>query len=286
MATILVVGGTGLIGAPVARQLQAAGHAVRVLTRNPEPAQARFGPGFDVRGGDVEDPRALAAALFGCEGVHLSLDGGRDPDLERRGMTAIARAARDLGVSQITYLSGATVDPRHAWYAGTQAKLAAEEALRASGVPFTIFRATFFMESLARYVRDGRASVVGAQPHRWHWVAASDFGRMVARAFETPAAAGQTLTVAGPEALTLREALTRYVALAHPGLAVNTLPLWLAGLFAALSPKGELAARLPFFRYTEQVGESGDPAPANALLGAPRLTLEAWTRQRLAEADA
>lgn len=280
MSTILVIGGTGLIGEPVARALQAAGHDVRILSRRAEEAQTRFGPGFDLRAGDAEDPRALAAALFGCDGVHISLDGGRDPDLERRAVVQVASGARELGVKRITYLSGATVDPRNAWFAGTRAKLDAETALRESVVAHTIFRATFFMEALSRYVRDGRATIIGVQPHPWRWVAADDFGRMVARAFETPAASGRTLTIAGPEALTLRAALQRYVGIAHPGLKVGGLPLWAARLLATFTPQSELATRLPFFRYTERVGECGDPAEANALLGAPATTLDAWARAR------
>jgi len=280
MSTILVIGGTGLIGEPVARALQAAGHDVRILSRRATEAQTRFGPAFDLRAGDAEDPRTLAAALFGCDGVHISLDGGRDPDLERRAVVQVASAARELGVKRITYLSGATVDPRNAWFAGTRAKLDAEAALRESVVAHTIFKATFFMEALPRYVRSGRATVIGAQPLPWRWVAADDFGRMVARTFETPAAAGRTLTIAGPEALTLRAALERYVAIVHPGLKVGGLPFWAAGLLATFSPQSELATRLPFLRYTERVGECGDPADANALLGAPRTTLDAWARAR------
>ena len=85
METVLVVGGTGLLGQPVARRLAADGHQVRILTRRPEAAKERFREAaIAVFGGDVEDPSALEDAMTGCSGVHLSLDGAGDWDLERR----------------------------------------------------------------------------------------------------------------------------------------------------------------------------------------------------------
>lgn len=275
---ILVIGATGMLGEPVTRQLHAAGHSIRVFTRNVEAAKAKFGADYEIVAGDVENPASLAAALQGCHGAHISLNTGPDLDQERRGMTNAAVAAARAGVQRITYLSGATVAPENTWYAGTKAKLAAEEALAACGVPYTIFRATFFMESLPRYVRGNRASFFGSQPHPWHWVAAADYARMVARAYATPAAANKTLTIHGPQPWTHRQALETYCAVVHPGVKVGALPFWMASLMAGLSRDQAMQAALSFFRYTERVAESGDPAEANALLDAPTTTLEQWSR--------
>ena len=98
---ILVIGGTGMLGEPVARQLQTAGFGVRVLTRRPQKARALFPAPFEVVAGDVDDPPSLAAGLAGCKGVHINLHGLFDPDLERRGAEAVARAACQAGVQRI-----------------------------------------------------------------------------------------------------------------------------------------------------------------------------------------
>ena len=42
MEGILILGGTGLLGAPVARRLQADGFPVRLLARDPDKARAIF----------------------------------------------------------------------------------------------------------------------------------------------------------------------------------------------------------------------------------------------------
>jgi uncharacterized protein YbjT (DUF2867 family) len=84
-------------------------------------------------------------------------------------------------------------------------------------VPSTIFRPTYFMETLPRQVRGSQAVVLGRQPHPFHLVAVADFARMVSRALAAPASAGQRLDVHGPEALTIAEALRIYGERLAPG---------------------------------------------------------------------
>jgi hypothetical protein len=52
----------------------------------------------------------------------------------------------------------------------------------------------------------------------------------------------------------------------------------MASLIVRLARDRELAAALPFFRYSEVIAEAGDPAEANALLGAPTTSLEQWCK--------
>lgn len=278
--TILVIGGTGMLGEPVARRLRAVGHPVRILTRSVDKARAGFGAEYEVVAGDVEDAASLDAALTGCQGVHINLEGGLDPDLERRGAHNVVAAAAKAGVGRVTYLSGTSVTKENCWYAGTRAKFEAEAAIRASGVPYTVFQATFFMETLPRFVRGTRASILGGQPHPWRWVAAADYARMVAKAYATPEAAGRTLHVFGPQPWTMRQALQTYCAIARPDAKVGAVPFWMATALAGLTRDKTLQAAVPFFRYSEQVAEAGDAAEANALLGAPTTTLEAWCRSQ------
>ncbi|MEI6620530.1 MAG: SDR family NAD(P)-dependent oxidoreductase [Actinomycetes bacterium] len=277
--TILVVGGTGLIGSAVAQRLAADGHQVRILTRNPDQACSRCDRNFEIVCGDVTDPAAVQIAVAGCSGVHISLDGGLNPDVERIGAENIVAACLEQGVERITLLSGASVRQENAWYPGTKAKLGAESAVATSGIPYAVFRATFFMESLPRFVQGKRAALVGKQPNPWHWVSAADFAAMISEAFATPTASG-TFTVLGPQAMTMQEALTIYCATLEPSPKVSVLPLPIASLMARLQKSGPLAAVLPFFRYLQVATEAGDPTEANAEFGRPTTTLEQWCAER------
>jgi uncharacterized protein YbjT (DUF2867 family) len=275
---ILVIGGTGMLGEPVARRLQAEGFGVRMLSRDPGKARTRFQPPFEVAAGDVENSASLEAALDGCQGVHINLHGLFDPDLERRGAEAVAQAASLAGLQRITYLSGASVCQENTWFPDTQARLLAEEVIRTSGVPYTIFRANFFMETLHNLVRGKMLLQIGKHPHPYQWVASADYAGMVAKAYATPQAANRILYVCGPQSLTMRQALQVLQRTAYPSYRIVYLPLWAAGLIARLGWRRELQSVLPFFEYCEKVEIflSGSPDEANALLDAPATTLEAW----------
>jgi len=280
-ATILVVGACGMLGEPVARRLAADGHAVRVMSRDRDRAAARFGEGFEAVGADVEDAESLRDAMEGCTGVHLNLSGGGDWDLERRGAEVASRVARELGVRRLTTISGASTCEENAWFPGTRAKLAAERAIAASGVQFTIFRCTMFMELLPTLVRDGKAMVLGHQPVPWHWVAGTDYAAMVSKAYATPESAGKTLHVYGPEAWTFEEALRIYQPICAPDTTITKMPFWALRLISWMPGNGELRrVGLPIMRYFTKVKEIGDAAEANALLGAPMTTVHAWSEAR------
>jgi len=274
-----------MLGEPVARQLQRDGYSVRVLTRNPERARAKLGGSFDFVRGDVLDISSLERAIAGCLGIHISLRGGPGAkDFERvehHGTANIARVSTKAGVKHLTYLSGAAVFEEYSFHHLVRGKLQAESAIRESGVPYTIFCATHFMESLSRFIRGGRAVIIGRQPHPLHWLAASDYARMVSKAFRIDEAKNKRFFVFGPEALTTLEALKIYCSIVHPGVNISSMPIWLLSLIGKLSFNAELQFIADLMRFFEEVGEGrGEPEEANRLLGAPTTTLEQWCRER------
>ena len=286
---ILVVGATGMLGEPVARRLSSDGYSVRVLVRSPQRAEERLGEGFEIVEGDVERPETVVAALQDCDGVHVNLAGGPDVEsydrIEHRGTANVATAAAQVGVGRISYLSGASVSGENAWFYTTKAKFQAEAAIHASGVPYSIFRATWFHESLPLFVRNGKAMVMGKQVHPWRWVAAKDYARMVSTAFRMPEAANQTFYVLGPEAYTLEDALRIYCERVEPDAQLKRVPLFFLGIMARLTRNALLGDVTRLMRYFERAREGGDPTETNALLGAPSTTLEEWCAERTYESQ-
>lgn len=146
LLVILITGATGFIGRALLRQLLAAGREVRIAL-HPSRLTPRLPRGvpLDVTLVSLADERAIRAALKGVEVVfHLasSESRGKDADLfavDIRGTEALARLAAEAGVKRLVYLShlGAS---RAAGYPLFKAKGIAEEHIRRSGVPHTIFR--------------------------------------------------------------------------------------------------------------------------------------------------
>ncbi len=278
---ILVIGGTGRLGEPVARMLAAEGYEIRIFSRSEARARERFPGDFEIAEGDVLDVPSLERAITGCTGVHVSIDGHGDWETERKGTGNIARVAATQGVERVTLISGASTCEENVWFPMTRAKLEAENALRRSVIPFTIFRCTMFMELLPTFVREGRALVIGKQPAPWHWVAADDYARMVARSYATDAAAGKTFYVYGPEALRMEQAVDRYRAACVPEAKLVKVGFGIMSVVARFPRKAELRkVGLPLMRYFSKVREIGDSAEADAMLGKPATTLEEWCRAR------
>lgn len=283
--SVLVVGGSGMLGRPVVEALLAAGHRVRVLGRSGETIRAAFGDRVEAMVGDVRHPAVAAAAVAGMTAVHLNLRAGSPAEfatLEAAGAASVAAAARAAGVARLGLLSGAGIEAGDPRLLPVAAKQAAEAALVASGVPFTLFRATHFMESLDLFVRGGSATIPGRQPHRYHYLAATDYARMVVAAYASPAAERQALTLLGPQPLTMREALEVYIRDLHPGLKLATAPLPLLRLVARLTGKADLAHAVVLFDAFSRLPETGDREPADRLLGAATTTLAAWCAARRA----
>jgi uncharacterized protein YbjT (DUF2867 family) len=281
MRKILVLGGTGLLGTPVARRLQADGFAVRLLARDPAKARAVFDESFEIVPGDVTNVDSLEKAQVGCDGVHISIAGPAELPAAQN----VAALAPALGLERITYISGATAVEENRWFPMTAQKLAAEEAIRACGVPYTVFCPSWPMEMLPRYARGGQPLMIGDRPLPAHWFAADDLARMISAAYRRDQAANKKLFIHGPEVVTAVDALERYCRAFHPEVeSVPLMPIEAARAAAAASGNQMLGFFAELMAYFDQAGERGDPTEANELLGAPTTTLDAWIAQRKRQA--
>lgn len=277
--TILVIGGTGTLGQPVARCLRDEGFRVRIMTRDDRKAREMFDDSFEVFAADPTDTNCVEEALHGCHGVHISLP----TEVEQQVAETVAKLAAKHGIERISYISGRTVAEETRWFPMTNRKFLAELAIRESGVPYTIFCPTWFMESLPLFVVQGRASVIGKQPCPYHWVAADDYARMVSRAYghEGVVAANKRFIVLGPEAIGMREALERYCAVFHPDIKqVSTTSLWLVRLLASVTRNQQLKGAVEMMAYFDKVGEGDKSARVDDVLGTPTTTLDMWLWKR------
>ena len=278
--TILVVGGTGRLGRPVAEQLRVDGYRVRILTRDAEAAAERFGEGFEIVSGNTTDTESLESAMSGCAGVHINLRG----EAELTGAVNIAASASEAGIRRISYISGATVCQEDRWFNMIDRKYRAEEAIADSGVSYCIFRPTWFMEILPHFVVGDRASMIGRNHGSYHFLAADDYARMVSRSYREDGAANKRLTIFGPEALSVQDAIGRYLGKLHPGAkGLTFLPTGFVRFLATVTFRKGLKDLVRHMSYFERTGETGDPSEANTILGAPQTTLDDWIRKRAEE---
>ena len=276
--TILVIGGTGMLGKPVAQQLKADGFNVRLLVRNPEKAKKIFGDGYELIQGDVDNVASLSAALTGVDGVHISLKGGpTEADFERMDHFAvrdISKIAKEKNVGRVTLISAYAVSEEKADTPESRSKVRGEAALKSSGVPYTIFRASWFMETLPLFVQGKSISLIGKQIHPLHWIAAEDYARMVSKSYQTEETLNKELYIFGPEAYTMGEAMKIYAD--HAGVKVSPMSTQMLAVLGTLTFNTEWKGMAVLMKHYENWGEDGSPEEANRLLGAPQVTLREW----------
>lgn len=193
MTTILVTGATSGPGVPLVEKLRAADHEVRAMSRTP-------GDGRVVA--DLSTGTGLDAALTGAEVVvHLATNRRQDlPDTER-----LLAAALAAGVRHVVFLSIVGVDRIPYFY--YRDKVAIEQALESSGLPFTILRATQFHSFPGEILGmlGGRLFVRGVkiQP-----IGVIDTATRLAE-LATAAPAGRVADIGGPEILDASDILAR-----------------------------------------------------------------------------
>lgn len=211
-APVLVTGGTGGLGGHVVPLLLAAGHRVRILSREPRQDQT----GVTNAVGDLDSGKGVSDAVAGVELVVHLAGAAKGDDVKAR---ALVEAARGAGVRHLVYISvvGAERVPvtsavDRAMFGYFASKRSAEEIVVHSGLPCTTLRATQFHTLVFDTVRAMcRLPVVPVpaglrfQPVDPAVVAA----RLVELALGPPA--GLVPDVGGPEVLALSELTRSYL---------------------------------------------------------------------------
>jgi uncharacterized protein YbjT (DUF2867 family) len=197
--TVLVAGATGRTGRLVVQDLAAHGYRVRALVRDFKKAQELLGDKVEYAEGDVRDRKSIDAALKGVDAIVSTIgaamkDPANSPEFVDYGGTKnLAEAAAAAKVRQIVIESsaGATQkdNPLNRMFNNVLVwKFQGEEAVRRSGVPYTIVRPGGLLdkpggEKVLTFQQGDKAS--GA-------VSRADVATVLRMALEIPAARNRT----------------------------------------------------------------------------------------------
>jgi uncharacterized protein YbjT (DUF2867 family) len=196
---VLIAGASGQVGSRLAALLGDKGHDVVAASRS--------------NGVDAFSGAGLDAAMKGVDVVvDVTNARTRDPEELRRFFEAstrnLAAAGRKAGVAHHIALSvvGADAMPDSPYMRG---KIAQEQAIAAGGIPYTILRATQFFEFVAGFAEafatDGEVRLPDA---RMQPIAVDDVATALAR-LSGDAPSNGVREVGGPEAMTIRDAVSR-----------------------------------------------------------------------------
>lgn len=201
---IFVTGATGTIGSSTVKALKARGARFKVGTRSPDKLK---GSGVDAVAFDWDKPETYASALQGVEKVFILTPLS---DKQTEYTQALVDAAKKAGVKHLVKLSVMGADAEPGIFLGRQHK-ASENAMKASGLAWTMLRPTFFMENFVNfYGVDPKKDSQVYLPHgqgKAAWVDGRDIGEVAAAVMTTPGHEGKVYDLTGPEALGAQEVL-------------------------------------------------------------------------------
>jgi nucleoside-diphosphate-sugar epimerase len=297
--TVLVTGSDGFVGRHLVPYLAQLGYRVIAASRTP----ARF-ENLDITGAalpDLSQPFDWRPLLRQCDAViHLAgIAHKTGPhDLHDRvnhlASAELARAAVECGIKHLILISSIAAqsgvssdcevtedDPPAPVSAYGRSKLAAEAAVRAAGVPFTILRPVVIYGdgekgNFATVHRIARLPIplpIGALTAQRSILSIANFCSAVAAALTNPRMRGETFIVADPAPVTVPDLVSRYrVSLGRPPRLFPVPEKWLELLLKAAgqSATWERLGRPLVARPAKLIGMGWKPAepPSRAPLEA------------------
>jgi len=197
--SILVTGGTGTVGSAVVKELVAKGADVKVLTRDP----AKLAAHKEVTAvqGNLLEPATVRRVFDGADSVFLLNPVSQTEASEALMAITGMRLAK---VKHIVYLSVHHTE-KAAWLPHFGSKVGVEEALKVSGIPFTILRPNNFYQN--DYWFKDVLLQFGVYPQPLGSLGLSrvdvrDIAEAAAIALTTGGHEGQSYDLVGPEAVT------------------------------------------------------------------------------------
>ncbi len=237
---IAITGGTGFVGGHLARALHGAGHGVRIVARGADRRDlaVRALPGVTFHPVGTGDEERLAAAFAGCAvvvhcaGINRERGEQSYRQVHVEGTRCVIAAVRRAGVRKLVYVSFLRARPS----CGSgyhESKFAAEELVRGSHLAYTILKpgviygpGDHMLDHLSHAFHTFPVfALVGFRRKQVAPLAVEDFVRVLQAAVDDRLS-GQTVSVVGPEQMSLTEAVRRVARAVGRRPAMFPLPLW------------------------------------------------------------
>ena len=209
---VFVTGGTGFVGNEIVLQLLTAGHTVHCLVRPGSEEKLRHKNNITIHYGDVSDLESLSKGMDGCEAVvHLV---GIIREFPGKGITFaklhteatrnVLQAASQCGIRRYLQMSanGTRANAETGYH---KTKWQAEEAVRNSGLDWTIFRPSLiygkdgeFITMMSDLVRKlPVVPVIGDGKYRMQPVSVKQVADSFVKSLSRPETIGETYHLGG-----------------------------------------------------------------------------------------
>ena len=234
-----------MLGKPVAKELMLHSFDVSLLARDINKTKQIF-PDAKIIEGNVFDKKSLLKAFVGIETLYLSLSVEQSSkksqqQTEREGMDNIIFAAKETGIKRIAYLSSLV----H-FYNGMNGfewwvfniKQNASDRIKASGISYSIFYPSTFMETFPYQMMMGKKiALIGKSEMPMWFIAAADYAKQVAKSFSISGDENKEYIIQGQQSFTFEEAGKIFIENYSKTLKIIRLPVGVLKFFGKFSQK-------------------------------------------------
>jgi uncharacterized protein YbjT (DUF2867 family) len=284
MIRIAFIGATGRLAPVVINEMINNGMYVRALVRNRNKAMKLLPNSVEIADANLEDVNALVSGLNGIDYVYLNLstespDSTFQPELD--GVSNIIKACKQCGIKRIFKISGLGAFRKDFAQGKTifvnEIRIKGQELIRSSGIPYTFFHPSWFMETLEFMFQQGN-NIKGFKPinHPIHWIAGKDYSRMVINAIKNKSIENKDYIMQGPESITMHDALVRFSMTFSPPLKVSETPIQLIKIIGLFIPKYKIIGMMG--EYFTDFKEEFIADQTWKEIGRPILTIETYRK--------
>lgn len=200
---IVVTGATGNVGRPLVQALAAAGEQVTAVSRGV--LGVAVPEGVRHRQVDLAAAESLRPVFDGADAVFLHDGGAAVQLLNPQGILDVAKAG---GVRRVVLLSSQGVATRPQSFSHGRMGLSIEDAIRRSGMDWTILRPGGFASNTFAWAETIRTQRTAAAPFGdtgLPFIDPADIGEVAAAALHENGHAGQVYELTGPALITPRQ---------------------------------------------------------------------------------
>lgn len=217
---IAFIGATGQLGKPVFNALHLHGLELTVLLKNPDKIKNDFPDNVKIIKGDIQSVNDLESLLEGQDALFLNLsvkpnEKKKDFHTESDGIKNVLLAAQKHPLKRISLISSLVMNYQGMnnfnWWAFA-VKHQAVKLIKESGIPYTIFYPSTFMDVIANTYKMGkRVLLAGNSKQKMWFIHSADYARMVVQSFQILKDESKEYPIQGPESFTDAEAVTEFV---------------------------------------------------------------------------
>ena len=242
---VLLAGATGYLGSYLLKVLLEKQNQVIAIVRRPEKLKISNENYLEIKQTEVTDPETLKDICKGVDtvisavGITRQKDGLTYMDVDYQANMNLLEEAKKAGVKRFVYVSAINGD-KYRKLKIFEAKEKFVDALKASGLIYTIVRPNGFfsdMKDFLRMAKSGRVYLFGSGHQKFNPIHGEDLARVI---IDKIVDNNEELTIGGPDILSLNDiselasnALNKPVKVVHLPDFLRKLVLWVLRTFTS-----------------------------------------------------